>query len=371
MSGKKRLYPYGSTASLRQDVLCVLGVLKVATADQIRRLTRPEAKNNKSHRNAALDLQRHGLTLSEGNASNGHKLWGLTPSGLESAASHLGRSMEEMGGIARGAARHGATHAMAVNETVLALMRPGRHAQYIHLGAVGDLAIWKPSSAQPAATGIGSLSSWATEVGLPVSGSWSKPGAGSPRADAVLQALEVGLPLLLVEVDCGTETTAVIAAKFDKYRRFFRRKVQDTDGRDIPLWQTRWGTTGQEEYQGHPPVALVFMGVGPRGLRQRMEAVCRLSRGYWSGSMHRTNCGALHYDYRDAIPILATTLERLQTYGPLGPAWWRYGHTEWEPIHRALGNPAGITVGSGGRWEEHSEAGVGRMPASAAVPVGD
>ncbi|MET9499494.1 hypothetical protein [Streptomyces sp. NPDC006552] len=75
MAGKNTRWPYGSTTALREDVLRVLGVLKVATGEQIQELTRPHltyrhrrdpGRRTKPHRNAALDLALHGLTVSEG-----------------------------------------------------------------------------------------------------------------------------------------------------------------------------------------------------------------------------------------------------------------------------------------------------------------
>lgn len=68
---------------MRSHVLATLGVLKVATADQVRRLTCPGHRSNKAVRNACLDLAKHGLTVSEGNTRDGQKLWGLTPHGLD------------------------------------------------------------------------------------------------------------------------------------------------------------------------------------------------------------------------------------------------------------------------------------------------
>ncbi|MER5757628.1 replication-relaxation family protein, partial [Streptomyces sp. NPDC002088] len=121
--GGSKAYPYGSTSAVRAQVLAALGVLKVATPDQMHRLTAPGHKDNKSFRNACLDLARHGLTVSEGAARDGNKLWGLTPLGLDAAAEVLGRPPGEMGSTARGAARSGAPHAMAVNETVIAVTR--------------------------------------------------------------------------------------------------------------------------------------------------------------------------------------------------------------------------------------------------------
>ncbi|WAU78553.1 hypothetical protein O1Q96_01645 (plasmid) [Streptomyces sp. Qhu-G9] len=59
--GGSKAYPYGSTAAVRGHVLAALGVLRVATAAQVRQLMCPGHKDNKAVRNAALDLARHGL----------------------------------------------------------------------------------------------------------------------------------------------------------------------------------------------------------------------------------------------------------------------------------------------------------------------
>ncbi len=56
--------PDGSTTALRADVLTALGVLKVATADQLQRLLRPGAASNKAIRQALGDLAPHGLIAS-------------------------------------------------------------------------------------------------------------------------------------------------------------------------------------------------------------------------------------------------------------------------------------------------------------------
>jgi protein involved in plasmid replication-relaxation len=322
--GKGGRYPYGSTAKLRSDVLAVLGVLKVATAEQIMTLMRPElaaggAKEpTKAHRNAALDLARHKETISEGNTTTGRKLWGLTPLGLESAARVLDRPTGEMGSVARGVGRNGAKHAMAVNDTVTAFVQPAGPAR-----------------------GLGSLAAWSTEVGLPASGTWNKPGPGSARADAVLTAPEDGVPLLFVEVDRGHMSPAQVAQKLENSRRFFRRQVKDTDGREKPMWRTRWHAPPTEREDPHLPVVLVFTGAGPRGLRQRMKAVADLARPSWQPTWTRWSMldeSDGYRTYADRIPVLATTLERLAEHGPWGPAFFRYGHRAWEPVDQALLN---------------------------------
>ncbi|GGZ40706.1 replication-relaxation family protein [Streptomyces bluensis] len=101
--------------------------------------------------------------------------------------------------------------------------------------------------------GIGTLASWSTEVvhHLPASGR----NRSAVQADAVLHAPKAGAPVLLIEVDNCTETADVLAAKFERYRRFFRLKTKDHQGLETPVWRGLYPPTGGE---GHPPVALVF-----------------------------------------------------------------------------------------------------------------
>ncbi|MET8413794.1 replication-relaxation family protein, partial [Streptomyces sp. NPDC005195] len=228
--GGSLMYPYGSTGLVRGHVLAVLGVLKVASADQIRRLTCPGHKDSKGVCNALLDLAKHGLTLSEGSARTGQKLWGLPPLGLTAAAEVLGRPAADMGGTARGAARSGAPHAMAVNESVIALTgtqpvptRPITRTTPTPVPGKSAEPAMHVAPAVPA--GFGSVASWATEVVHRLPGvSRTRP---SVRADAVLRVPEAGLPVLLVEVDRCTEADGVLAAKFARYREFFYVRVKD------------------------------------------------------------------------------------------------------------------------------------------------
>ncbi|MEU1535984.1 SDR family oxidoreductase [Streptomyces fagopyri] len=134
---KRVLYPYGTASAERDDTITVLGALKVATATQIMRLVRPHLTDNKAIHNALLDLQKHGLVVSEGNTPGprgrigspgrcgpaAQKLWRLTAASLDYAEPVMGEGVD--GGLARGVARGGAKHAMAVNETVSAFVRGG------------------------------------------------------------------------------------------------------------------------------------------------------------------------------------------------------------------------------------------------------
>jgi hypothetical protein len=153
------------------------------------------------------------------------------------------------------------------------------------------------------------------------------------------------LPVLFVEVDNCTEAADTLAAKFEKYLRYFRLKTKNPLGSESPVWRTQYPSTSGE---GHPPVVVVFnpgTRTGPQALKNRMNTVMELTRLVWSGSYHGAGGGYGaeerdgYYDYADAIPLLFTTLERLQTSGPRTAVWWRCGHGQWETLPDALANP--------------------------------
>nr|WP_239155658.1 replication-relaxation family protein [Streptomyces sp. SID14446] len=349
--GGTKAYPYGSTTAVRGHVLAALGVLKLATADQMHRLMAPGHKDNKGFRNAALDLARHGLVVSEGSSRDGHKIWHLTPVGLDAAAEVLGRPVGEMGGIARGAARSGAPHAMAVNETVIAITRtPAAATRPVPRQQTGPAPAAEttgPVSAPVAdpAPGIGWVGSWSTEV--PLAAASSRSGRAGVRADAVLQAPEAGLPVLFVEVDNCTEPPETLESKFEKYLRYFRLTAKSSVGGEMPLWRTHYRPSPRD---GHPPLAFVFnpgTRMGSRALKNRMNTVLKNTRQVWSGDYHADRGYGVpaserdgYYDFTDAIPVLFTTLDRLQAGGPHAPVWWRCGHGQWETLSDALDNPA-------------------------------
>ncbi|MFE7427926.1 hypothetical protein [Streptomyces sp. NPDC057545] len=139
MAGKRKNNPAGSTNSYRGDVLRVLGALKVATADQIQRIGAPhltfrhadketpskqKQARTASHTGALSDMRKHGLSENGGSTETGDRLRNLTTKGLEAASYELQRPVTEMGSTARGAGSSGASHPMAVNETLIAMLRP-------------------------------------------------------------------------------------------------------------------------------------------------------------------------------------------------------------------------------------------------------
>ncbi|WP_234307022.1 replication-relaxation family protein, partial [Streptomyces sp. NRRL F-2890] len=341
VKGRRVSNPSGSSNGLRSDVLRVLGVVKVATADQIQRLAAPhltvrhadkptaaarKEARTRAHRAAAQDLKKHRLVVEAGHSRAGERLWSLTAAGLEAAAGELGRPVREMGGLARGAGRAGATHALCVGETIWALSRPIPDPE--------DPQRAPDARAMP--PGFGTIDSWSTEVALPATGTWTMAGRGGAQADAVLTAPEHGLPLLFVEVDTCHMDAQRIAAKLDKYMRFFKRTVKNDRNRQTSMWRTRWDVGGDiTQRLLLPPLLLVFHRIGTRSPHSSWELVAERSREHWQG--HRTEAGYHNYDGK--VPLVFTTIDALREHGPTAPVFHRAGRDKPQTLIDAVGDP--------------------------------
>ncbi|MDX3078593.1 replication-relaxation family protein [Streptomyces sp. MI02-7b] len=351
MAGRRKTNPAGSSNDLRGDVLRVLGVLKVATADQIQRIAAPhlsfrhtdketpsmrKTARTAAHAGALSDLRKQGLSENGGVTTGGETLRNLTVKGLEAASHELRRPLWEMGGPARGAGSTGAPHPMSVNETVIALLRP--RPDVALLAGEPPEALAAAQAAVKSPPGLGNITSYATEVPLPATGTWNAPGRGGAQADLVVTARQDGVPLLFVEVDNCHESAEELADKLEKYARFFRRQVKDTDGQERPMWRTRWPAPGgQLGYDmPHPPVLLVFHRIGARNPDLTVPRLTDLTRHLWQGTWHRED-GFHTYDGK--IPIIATGLNNLRKHGPTGPVFLRFGRTDMQSLTDAIGNP--------------------------------
>ncbi|MFD3939910.1 replication-relaxation family protein [Streptomyces sp. NPDC058611] len=349
MAGKRVTNPAGSSNGLRGDVLRVLGALKVATADQIQRIGAPHLNHRHTdkktpseqktartaaHTGALCDMRKHGLSETGGRTETGDSLRNLTPKGLAAASHELRRPVTEMGSTARGAGSSGGSHPMAVNETVIAMLRPKPDMAKLaddppEVRAAAQAAVDAPG-------GIGTIASYWTEVPLPATGTWNTPGKGGAQADLVLTAPQDKMPLLFIEVDNCHETAEELADKLEKYARFFRRKIKDTDGKERPMWRTRWRAA--DTWSGdrtHPPVLLVFNREGQRNPNRTIPRLAELTRHLWEGERQR---GGFH-EYDGSIPIIATGLPKLREHGPHGPVFVRFGRDHPQSLWEAVGNP--------------------------------
>ncbi|WP_217207753.1 replication-relaxation family protein [Streptomyces sp. AC550_RSS872] len=349
--GGSRLRRYGSTGRTRTMCLAALGVVKVATPDQIRRLMCPGTKDAATVRGGLKDLETEKLVISPGSAVRVNddgvrvteKLWTLTPAGLEAAAVVLDRPAREMGGTAKAAAASGAKHARAVTDVLDAFLQtpPEPTQPVVRKHQLAPAA--PPAALVERPEGLGPLTAWSTEAVLPVGGTFLSPARGSLRADMVFASPGHDVtPLLFVEVDNGTEGPPIVADKIERYRRFFARRVS-LAGREVPLWRTVWPASPRD---GYPPVALVFTkNVGQLAMQTRMREVGELAREHWRGEWNGDGYAPEgqkpdgYRDYDRTVPLLATTLRLLAAHGPHGPVWWRYGHASWQPLVEALDNP--------------------------------
>ncbi|MFE2562136.1 replication-relaxation family protein [Streptomyces sp. NPDC059352] len=353
--GGSALRRYGSTGRTRTMCLAALGVVKVATPDQIRRLMCPGTKDAATVRGGLKDLETEKLVISPGSAVRVNeagvrvteKLWTLTAAGLEAAAVVLDRPAREMGGTAKAAAASGAKHARAVTDVLDAFLQTQPEPTQ-PVARTRQLVPAAPPADPPARPeGLGPLAAWTTEAVLPTGGTFLAPARGSLRADMVFASPgHEAVPLLFVEVDNGTEGPPIVADKIERYRRFFARRVSTGtgNGREVPLWRTVWPDSPRD---GYPPVALVFTkNVGKLAMQTRMREVGALAREHWRGEWHADSHAPEdgsrpdgYRDYKGTVPLLATTLRLLAAHGPHGPVWWRYGHKTWQPLTDALDNP--------------------------------
>ncbi|MFE0654633.1 hypothetical protein ACFVZH_39640 [Streptomyces sp. NPDC059534] len=152
----------------------------------------------------------------------------------------------------------------------------------------------------------------------------------------MLTAPQDGVPLLFIEVDNCHETAEELADKLEKYARFFKRKVKDTDGKERPMWRTRW-TVPEGRYGDapHPPVLLVFNRAGERNPNRTVPRLMELTRHLWQGERQRGG----HHLYDRKIPIIATGLNQLREHGPAGPVFARFGRSGPQTLLEAIGNP--------------------------------
>ncbi|MFJ6810962.1 hypothetical protein ACIQRK_34045 [Streptomyces anulatus] len=144
------------------------------------------------------------------------------------------------------------------------------------------------------------------------------------------------MPLLFIKVDNCHETAEELAAKLKKYARFFRRRVKGTDGRERPMWRTRW-TVPADRYgeTPHPAVLLVFNHIGERNPNRTIPRLMELTLHLWKGQWQREG----YHLYDGKIPIVAVGLKNLREHGPTGPVFFRLGRARPQPLLEAIGNP--------------------------------
>ncbi|MFD5099825.1 hypothetical protein [Streptomyces albidochromogenes] len=223
---------------------------------------------------------------------------------------------------------------MTVNEAVLALLRPKPDLSQLASEPADVLAAAQAAFDTP--SGLRTIASYATEVALPATGTWATPGKGGAQADIVITAPEDGVPLLFVEIDNCFESAQVLAAKIDKYMRFCQRKVKDLEGKERPMWRTRWWVPdGRHSDRPHPPLLLAFNRVGPRNPNTVIAQLAELTQRHWQGHDYD---GDFHRSA--SCPSWSLTgMKQLTEHGPAGAIFRRFGRPHNRTLIEAIGNP--------------------------------
>ncbi|MGA4960400.1 replication-relaxation family protein [Streptomyces lavendulocolor] len=296
------------------------------------KLTRPDNQHDKLVRDTLLDLQDHRLVRIELVREDQRQVWVLTKRGHSEA-----KRLLEPKGIRISALREekyypdtgrllGASydsHAAAVTSTAAELHRAG----------------------------IGHRFGFATEIPHRLGDGYVQ------RADLVVRAPEAGVPVMLLEIDRRTEDAHDLVAKLRRYWEWGRLLPKDAAkrtvdlvrsrpaaiedvGHELRLWRRIYPPTGRE---GLVPVAFVFADTTEAKVANTITVLEEAGRRYWAPHRYDTlyEKAVTAWDYRQAVPVVVTTLEQLTEHGADAAVWRRLGRTGEQTLTDALDNPDG------------------------------
>ncbi|MFF9345164.1 replication-relaxation family protein [Streptomyces sp. NPDC014773] len=294
-----------STGPRRRGLLQALGIFQRATPDQLWKLTRPGNQHDKLVRDNLLDLQDHHLVRIESVRKDRRQVWVLTKRGHDEA-----KLLLEPMGIRLSALREKKHHPVTKK-----LLGAGYDD---HAAAVTSTA------AELHRAGIGHRLGFATETGHRLGDGYVQ------RADLVVRVPQAGAPVLLVEVDRRSEDAHDLVVKLRWYWEWGRLLPKDADKRTVDLVRSRPNAIERVDHEQrlwrrvYPPTG---REPGPPRVRVRrhhrgqvantITALKEAGRRYWAprryDSLYEKAITAR--DYRQAVPVVVTTLEQLQGHG--------------------------------------------------------
>ncbi|GHG19452.1 replication-relaxation family protein [Streptomyces hydrogenans] len=323
-----------STEPRRRELLQALGIFQRATPDQLWKLTRPGNQHDKLTRDNLLDLEDHHLVRIETVRGDQRQVWVLTKRGHDEA-----KLLLEPKGI-----RVSALREKKYDPVTGKLLGTGYGE---HAAAVTSTA------AELHQAGIGHRLGFQTEIGHRLADGYVQ------RADLVVRAPQAGVPVLLVEVDRRSEDAHDLVTKLRRYWEWGRQLAKDADKRTVDLvrsrpdaiervdheqrlWRRVYPPTGRE---GLAPLAFVFADTTETKVAHTVAVLEEAGR-YWAprryDSLYEKAITAR--DYRQAVPVVVTTLEQLQEHGAGAAVWRRLGRTGEQTLTDALDNPDGHTL---------------------------
>ncbi|KMS78054.1 hypothetical protein ACH49_18000 [Streptomyces leeuwenhoekii] len=296
------------------------------------KLTRPDNQHDKLVRDNLLDLEDHHLVRIEAVREDQRQVWVLTKRGHGEA-----KKLLEPKGIRVSALREkkydpvtgkllGASyddHAAAVTSTAAELHRAG----------------------------IGHRLGFQTEVGHRLADGYVQ------RADLVVRAPQAGVPVMLLEIDRRSEDAHDLVQKLRRYWEWGRLlpkdaakhtvdlvrsrpgAIEDVD-HELRLWRRVYPPTGRE---GLVPLAFVFADTTEAKVDNTVAVLEEAGRRYWAPRRYDSLYpkAVTARDYRQAVPVVVTTLEQLQEHGAGAEVWRRLGRTGEQTLTAALDNPDG------------------------------
>ncbi|MFF5881005.1 hypothetical protein ACIQ9M_34225 [Streptomyces californicus] len=292
-------------------------------------MTRPDNQHDKLTRDNLLDLEDHQLVRIESVQEDQRQVWVLTKRGHREA-----KKLLEPKGI-----RVSALRKQEYDPDTGALLGTGYDD---HAAAVTSTA------AELHRAGIGHRLGFQTEIGHRLGSSFVQ------RADLVVRAPQAGVPVLLVEVDRRTEDAHELVTKLRRYWEWGRLLPKDADKRmvrsrpdaiehvdhDKRLWRRFYPPTGRE---GLVPLAFVFADTTTAKVANTVAVLEKDGRRYWAprryDPLYAKTVTAL--DYRQAVPVVITTLEQLTEHGAGAAVWRRLGRDGAQTLTDALDNPDG------------------------------
>jgi hypothetical protein len=199
--------------------------------------------------------------------------------------------------------------------------------------------------------GIGHRLGFQTEIGHRLADGYVQ------RADLVVRAPAAGVPVMLLEIDRRSEDAHELVAKLRRYWEWGRLLPKDADQRIVDLarsrpdaiehvdheqrlWRRVYPPTGRE---GLVPVAFVFADTTEAKVSNTVAVLEEAGRRYWAPRRYDTLYpkAVTARDYRQAVPVVVTTLEQLQEHGAGAAVWRRLGRTGEQTLTDALDNPDG------------------------------
>ncbi|MEU8717909.1 hypothetical protein [Streptomyces sp. NPDC048663] len=295
-------------------------------------MTRPDNQHDKLTRDNLLDLEDHHLVRIETVRDDQRQVWVLTKRGHGEA-----KQLLEPKGIRVSALRE------EKYDPVTGKLLGTSYDD--HAAAVTSTA------AELHRAGIGHRLGFQTEIGHRLGNGYVQ------RADLVVRAPEAGVPVLLMEIDRRTEDAHELVAKLRRYWEWGRLLPRDAAKRTVDLvrsrpdsiehvdhnkrlWRRFYPPTGRE---GLVPLAFVFADTTTAKVDNAVAVLWEAGRRYWAprryDSLYEKAITAR--DYRQAVPVVVTTLEQLQEHGADAAVWRRLGRDGEQTLTAALDNPDG------------------------------